>query len=328
MRYRKLGSTGFKVSEIGYGAWGIGEGEWKGSSEEKAFESLNLAIDNGVNFIDTALGYGEGKSEEIVGEAVRKRDERVYIGTKVPPKNDEYVPGPEVPVEEAYPKDWILEATEKSLENLGQDKIDFLQLHVWVDEWAKSDGWKEAVSELKDSGMISSFGLSLVFPFPEEEPNYPARAIGTGLIDACNVVYNIYEQEKPQENLFPLAEEEEVGVIAKSPLDEGALTGKITPETEFPEDDWRNWYFREDRKEEVYQRAQDLEWMIEEGEVESLPEGALRFGLSHSAVSTVIVGMRSPKHVEENVSTSDKGPLPKSYLERLEDHAWHHNYWA
>ena len=326
MRYRILGRTGFRVSEIGYGAWGIAGDWWKGGTDEEALTSLNLAIDLGVNFIDTALGYGEGHSERLIGQVVRSRSERVYVATKIPPKNFIFPAKPGTPLEEAFPKDWIIECTEKSLRNLGLERIDLQQFHVWLDEWADNDEWKEAVTKLKEQGKIAAFGLSLNFPFPPEEPDYPQKAIRTGLIDTCMAVYNIYEQG-PEEKLFPLAMEENVGIIARCPLDEGALTGKITPETVFPEDDWRNEYFRGDRKREVCERAQALRWLIH-GDVESLAEAALRFCLSHPAVSTVIVGMRRPEHARANARASDKGPLPKEDLERLKEHAWHHNFWV
>jgi aryl-alcohol dehydrogenase-like predicted oxidoreductase len=225
---------------------------------------------------------------------------------------------------EAYSKEWIIECTHQSLRNLGREQIDLQMLHVWMDEWAVRDEWKEAIVHLKAQGKVNAFGLSLVFPL--EDIHIPRGAIETGLVDACEVVYNIFQQE-PQEVLFPLAEEAAVGIIARCPLDEGALTGKITPETVFPEDDWRCDYFCDDRREKVHERVKDLEWLIH-GDVESLCEAALRFNLSHPAVSTVIVGMRRPEHVEANVLTSDRGPLPTEDLERLKEHAWPHNFWV
>jgi aryl-alcohol dehydrogenase-like predicted oxidoreductase len=196
--------------------------------------------------------------------------------------------------------------------------------HVWLDEWATHDEWKEAVVQLKSQGKIKSFGLSLVFPL--KDIHLPRQAVATGLVDACEVVYNIYQQD-PQAGLFPLAQAANVGIIARCPLDEGALTGKITPESTFPEGDWRNDYFRGDRKREVYERAQALQWLLH-GDVQSLPEAALRFCLSHPAVTTVIAGMRQPRHVQANAAASDKGPLPAEDLKRLKDHAWLHDYWS
>jgi len=323
MRYRTLGKTGFTVSEIGYGAWGIAGDWWKDCTEDSALCAMNLAIDHGVNFIDTALGYGGGYSEQLVGKVVRSRSERVYVATKMPPKNYGFPAKPGTPLKEAFPKEWIVECTEKSLKNLGLERIDLQQFHVWLDEWADQDEWKEAVLQLKRQGKIGAVGLSLNFPL---KPDYGALAIQTGLIDTCMVVYNIYEQV-PEEGLFPLALEKNVGIIVRCPLDEGALSGKITPDTQFPEGDWRCSYFRGDRKREVYERAQALQWLIH-GDVESLAEAALRFCLSHKAVSTVVVGMRKKENILANVRASDKGPLPPEDLVRLKDHAWPHDFWV
>lgn len=323
MRYRKLGKTGFEVSEIGYGAWGIGADWWKGCSDQECLAALSLAIDLGITFIDTAMGYGDGHSEQLIGQVLSERPERVYVATKIRPMNFNFAPKPGDSFEEAYSKEWIVECTERSLKNLGQEQLDLQMLHVWLDEWAVYEEWQEAVVQLKEQGKIKDFGLSLVFPL--EEAHIPRQAVATGQVAACQVVYNIYQQE-PQKELFPLAEQANVGIIVRCPLDEGALTGKITPEVTFPKEDWRNDYFRGDRKREVQERAEGLQWLIRD-DVESLPEAALRFCLSHPAVSTAIAGMRQSQHVKANVRAIDKGPLSEQDLERLKQHAWHHNYW-
>ena len=203
------------------------------------------------------------------------------------------------------------------------EQVDLQQFHVWLDEWADFDEWKEAVLALKQQGKIRAFGLSLNFPL---EPDYGAKAINSGLIDVCEVTYNIYEQE-PEKGLFPLALEKNIGIIAKSPLDEGSLSGKITPETIFPEGGFLDGYFRGDRRREVWERAQALKFLLHDPR-ESLAEAALRFCLSHPAVGSVIAGMRKPEHVVMNVAASDKGPLPIEVLEQLKGHAWPHNFWV
>jgi aryl-alcohol dehydrogenase-like predicted oxidoreductase len=322
MRYRTLGKTGFRISEIGYGSWGCGGDWWKDACDQDSLNSINIAIDNGVNFIDTALGYGGGHSEEIVGQAVRGRREKIFIASKIPPQNYNFVPAPGAPY--PFPASWIIECTEKSLKNLGVERIDLQQFHVWLDEWAGVDEWKEAVSKLKQQGKIAAFGLSLVFPL--EDWHVPRKAIATGLVDSCQTVFNIFQQEAT-EKLFPLTKRENVGVIVRCPLDEGALTGKITPACSFPEGDWRNNYFAGERKAEVAKRVEALQWLIA-GDVASLPEAALRYCLSWDAVTTVIVGMRNVKHARSNAVASDKGPLPPAALERLKQHAWPHNFWA
>jgi aryl-alcohol dehydrogenase-like predicted oxidoreductase len=325
MRYRKLGTAGFEVSEIGYGGWCIGGDWWKGSSDQDALDSMNLAIDLGVTYIDTAIGYGEGHSERLIGQVLSGRSEEVHVGTKIRPQNFNFTPGPGDAVEEAFPSDWIVECTEQSLRNLGVERLDLQMLHVWLDEWADRDEWKETVERLKQQGKIRAFGLSLVFPLTDA--HIPSRGIETGLVDACQVVHNIYQQEA-EDRLFPLVERANVGVIARCPLDEGALSGKLTPETCFPEGDWRNDYFQGDRLQECCERAGQLDWLVEEGETASLPEAALRYTLSHRAVSTVIVGMRKLRHVRSNVAASDNGPLSEGALKRLKEHAWHHNFWV
>ena len=325
MKYRKLGKAGFRVSEVGYGGWCIGGDWWKGSCDQDAFDSINMALDLGVTFIDTALGYGDGHSERLIGQVLADRPEDVRVGTKIRPQNFNFGPSPGDPINEAFPVEWITECTETSLKNLGVEQLDLQMFHVWLDEWAEQDEWKEAVVKLKDQGKIKAFGLSLVFPLTEA--HVPRGAIETGLVDACQVVYNIYQQE-PEEMLFPLVEEHDVGIIARCPLDEGALTGKITPDTCFPEEDWRNDYFCGERREEVMERAEALGWLVDQGEADSLPEAALRFLLSQSAVSTVIVGMRNTKHVRANAAASDKGPLSDEALEQLKEHAWSHNFWV
>jgi aryl-alcohol dehydrogenase-like predicted oxidoreductase len=324
VHYRTLGKTEFQVSDIAFGAWGIGADWWKGSNDEEAIAALNLAIDLGVNLVDTAMGYGGGHSERLIGQVVQRRPERVVVGTKIRPMNFNFSPKPGDSFQEAYSKDWIIECTEQSLKNLQQERIDLQMLHVWLDEWAAYDEWKEAVARLKQQGKIASFGLSLVFPL--EQAHVPRAAIASGLVDACEVVYNIYQQEASEE-LFPLAQQANIGIMVRCPLDEGALTGKITPDSTFPPDDWRNNYFCGERRREAYEHAQALESAIDE-ECGSLCEAALRFCLSHPAVSTVLVGMRRPEHVRDNVRVSDKGPLPAEDLELLKDHAWPHNFWV
>ena len=324
MQYRMLGKAGIEVSVIGYGAWGIGGDWWKDSTDEDALSSMNQAIDLGVTFIDTAMGYGDGHSEQLIGQVLRQRSERVYVATKVRPMNYNFSPKSGDSFAEAYTKEWIVDNTEQSLRNLGQEQLDLQMLHVWLDEWADHDEWKDAVVQLKEQGKVRSFGLSLVFPL--EDIHVPQKAIDTDLIDVCQVVYNIYQQE-PQEALFPLAQEHNVGVVARCPLDEGCLAGKITLETTFPEEDWRNDYFGGERKGQVIERAQTLDWLLGD-DVESLAEAALRFCWSHPAVSSVIAGMRQSEHVKSNVLAADKGPLPQEILERLRKHAWPHNFWV
>jgi aryl-alcohol dehydrogenase-like predicted oxidoreductase len=321
MRYRALGRTGFLVSEIGYGAWGIGGSMWIGARDEESLAALRRAFELGVNFVDTALAYGDGHSEELVGRAVREHGGRIYIATKVPPKNHLWPARPGIGIEQVFPYDHIIRSTEQSLRNLKRETIDLQQLHVWNPEWIDRDDWRRAADDLKLSGKIRAFGISI----NDHEPDSALEVLKTGLIDAVQVIYNIFDQS-PEENLFPLCLALNVGVLARVPLDEGGLTGAITPETRFPPGDWRERYFRGDRKRQVAERVAALRQELE-GVEGTLAEIALRFCLSHSAVSSVIPGMRRRETVESSCRASRLGPLEPGVLERLKRHAWRRNFY-
>jgi aryl-alcohol dehydrogenase-like predicted oxidoreductase len=252
---------------------------------------------------------------------VRESGRDVVIATKVPPKDRVWPAQKGSKLADVFPKDYVLECTDRSLDNLGVERLDVQQFHVWDDAWAQEDEWRETVAELKRSGRVRAFGLSI----NDHEPDNALAALETGLVDSVQVIYNIFDQT-PAERLFPACERLGVGVIVRVPLDEGGLTGAITPETTFEAGDWRERYFRGERKREVYERAQALEFLLHDG-VASLAEAALRFTLSHPAVSTVIPGMRSPGRVEQNVAVSDGKPLPPEDLEKLRAHAWPRNFY-
>jgi aryl-alcohol dehydrogenase-like predicted oxidoreductase len=315
MQYRKLGRTGIEVSEVGYGAWGIGGKQWLGGADDEATRALNLAIDQGLNFIDTALAYGDGHSERLVGEVMRARKERIFVATKVPPKNREW-PAREVPVHDVFPYDYIIECTEQSLRNLGVDRIDIQQLHVWHDAWAHRNEWLDALMKLREDGKVRYFGLSL----NDYQPSNAIEVLKLGYIDTVQVIYNSFEQA-PEAELFPVCQELGVGVIARVPFDEGGLTGAITPTTVFPENDFRNWFFRGERKQKVFERVEKLKTLLGT-EAATLAELALRFTLQHDAVGTVIPGMRTTKHVTANISCSDGRKLSAELLARLREFAW------
>jgi aryl-alcohol dehydrogenase-like predicted oxidoreductase len=321
MRYRMLGRTGFSVSEIGFGAWGIGGKMWLGARDEESLAALRRAFELGLNFIDTALAYGDGHSERLVGRAVREHGGKIYVATKVPPKNYLWPARPGIGIEEVFPYDYIVRSTEQSLRNLGLDTIDLQQLHVWNPEWIDRDDWRRAADDLKLSGKVRAFGISI----NDHEPDSALDVLKTGLIDTVQVIYNIFDQS-PEENLFPLCLALNVGVIARVPLDEGGLTGAITPETKFPPGDWRELYFKGDRKRQVAERVAALRRDLE-GVEGTLAEIALRFCLSHPAVSTVIPGMRRRETVESSCRASDLGPLPQAVREKLKRHAWKRNFY-
>lgn len=322
MNYRKLGRTGLEVSEIGYGAWGIAGDAWLGAKDEESLKALNRAVDLGLNFIDTALAYGEGHSERLVGKVVAERDETIYVATKIPPKNLQWPAPAGLHPDEVFPGDYVRECTEQSLKNLGLEALDVQQFHVWQDEWLGEGDWQQAVEELKAEGKIRSFGVSI----NDHQPANAVRLIETGLVDTVQVIYNVFDQS-PEDELFPACEEHGVGVIVRVPFDEGALTGNITPETTFDEGDFRNHYFRDDRKQEVQERVRAIVSELGASEDE-IAEIALRYILSHPAVSTVIPGMRSVRNVERNMRVGDGQGLPEDRVRSLKNHRWVRNFYA
>jgi aryl-alcohol dehydrogenase-like predicted oxidoreductase len=320
MQYRKLGRTNFQVSDIGYGAWGIGGKQWLGGTDDESLVALHRAIDLGVNLIDTALAYGDGHSEQLVGEAVRAAGQKIYVATKVPPKNGIWPATASTPIADVFPYDYIVSSAEESLRNLKLPTIDLLQLHVWTDAWVEREEWRRAFEDLKRDGKVRSTGISAT----EHDPDSVLLAMRTGLVDAVQVIYNIFDQT-PEVNLLPLAGEMNIGILARVPLDEGALSGAMTAGTTFPPGDFREFYFKGDRKKQVVQHVQALQRDLGEGV--SLPDTALRFCLSQPAVSSVIPGMRTRRHVESNTALSDLGPLHATTLAMLRRHAWDRNFY-
>ena len=322
MRNRKLGRTGFEVSELGYGAWGIGGKQWQGGTDDESIRALHRAIELGLNFIDTALAYGGGHSERLVGGVLRETKQRIYVATKVPPKNQLWPARPGISIDKVFPYDYIMRCTEKSLRNLQVETIDLQQLHVWNSEWINDDDWRRAFEDLKKSGKVRAVGVSI----NDHQPDSAIELINTDLIDTVQVIYNVFDQT-PEQSLFPVAREKNIGVIARVPFDEGSLTGAIKEDTVFEPDEFRSFYFRGDRKKEVVTHVLELQKEIE-GLEDTLASVALRFCLSDPAVSTVIPGMRRVRNVEVNVAAVDKGPLDGLLKQKLKRHAWVKNYYS
>ena len=314
MKYRKFGKTPWSVSEVGYGMWGMAG--WTGSDDQQSENSLDLAVELGCNFFDTAWAYGEGKSEKLLGELLQRHpDQKLYIATKVPPKNRTWPSQRDFSLDEVFPYDYILEYAEKSLTNLGVETLDLLQFHVWEDHWAERDEWKRAAEHLRQSGKVQALGISI----NRWEPNNGLETLKTGLIDGVQVIYNIFDQA-PEDQLFPLCEELGIGMIARVPFDEGTLTGNIAKDTTFPEDDWRSTYFVPENLKSSVEHAEAVKAVLPNNL--SLPEVALKFILHHPAVSTVIPGMRKAAHVRANLGCSEGSPLPDSLLSELKNHRW------
>ncbi len=316
MKYRPFGKTGVNVSEIGYGAWGIGGAMWQGATDGESMRALHKAIDLGVNFIDTALVYGDGHSEGLVGRLVKERKERIYVATKVPPKNGQWLAKKGVSRSETFPYAYIIKKTEQSLTNLNLDVVDIQQFHVWDDGWTDQAEWFDAISKLKNEGKIRHFGVSI----NDHQSENSLRLAATGKVDTFQVIYNIFDQS-PEDKLFPFCQEKNIGVIVRVPLDEGGLTGSITSDTVFPAGDFRNNYFKGDRKQQIIERVSKV-MQVSSGEARNIAELALRFTLSNPAVSTVIPGMRSMKNVETNCGLSDGRLLSAKLLSELKNHRW------
>ena len=314
MRYRTFGGTGWEVSELGYGMWGMAA--WSGRDDEESRQSLDLAVQLGCNFFDTAWAYGEGHSERLLGELVRRHpDTRLYVATKIPPKNRQWPARASYALDDVFPPDHIREYAEKSLKNLDGAGIDLLQFHVWSDRWADDPSWQRAVDALKTEGLVRAVGISI----NRWQPTNVLRALDTGLIEAVQVVYNVFDQS-PEDDLFPACREKNIAVIARVPFDEGSLTGTLTADSRWPEGDFRNVYFRPENLIPTLERVERLKPVVPQGM--TLPELALRHILANPDVSTVIPGMRKAAHVRQNLAVSDGRALPGELMDELQRHRW------
>lgn len=314
MKFRKFGRTNWQVSEIGYGMWGMGG--WTGSDDEQSLRALQQAVDLGCNFFDTAWGYGEGKSEGLLGELIRSnRSKKLYTATKIPPKNFKWPSKREYTLDDCFPPEHIEKYVGMSLENADLRSFDLMQLHTWEDSWLQDDRWYVKMSDLKDQGMFAAIGISI----NRWEPWNGVKAVESGLIDAIQVIYNIFDQN-PEDELFPACREHDVAVIARVPFDEGTLTGKLTKESKWPEGDWRNTYFVPENLNSSVEHANLLKPLVPDGM--TMAEMALRFILGEPTVSTIIPGMRKPEHVEMNMAASDAGLLEPSLTQELKKHRW------
>jgi len=313
MKYRRLGRTGFEVSEIAHGLWGMSG--WSGSDDRQSLDALQLAVDLGCNFFDTAWAYGEGKSDGLLGKILAaNRGKRLYAASKIPPLNGKWPASQKDKYRDVFPSEHVFKYAKLIRDKLGVDSIDLLQFHVWDDSWAAEPEFRETVEKLKSDGWIRFFGLSL----NRWQPENGIKTLRTGLVDVVQVIYNIFDQS-PEDKLFPVCRELNIGVIARVPLDEGSLGGNMT-ETKFPESDWRSKYFGPDNLKKTLARVDKLKSVLPKNM--SLPEAALRFIVSNPTVSTTIVGMRKPDHVRQNIAVSDAGPLDIDLLRTLKKHRW------
>jgi aryl-alcohol dehydrogenase-like predicted oxidoreductase len=321
MKYRRFGRLNWEVSEMGYGMWGMAS--WSNSNDDESLQSLQAAVDQGCNFFDTAYAYGDGRSENLLGQIVRSNsNKRLYTATKIPPKNLQWPAAAESTLKESYPPDHVEEYVHRSLENASFDRFDLIQFHTWNDEWMRDDRWFYKVDDLRSQKLIQGIGISI----NRWEPWNALRAVKSGQIDSVQVIYNIFDQN-PEDELFPACREMNVAVIARVPFDEGTLTGTLTKESQWPEGDWRNTYFVPENLIPSVEKADEIkkvldEWNRERSTNISMPELALRFILSNNDVATIIPGMRKLRHVESNIAASDDGPLDKELLKKLRQFRW------
>jgi aryl-alcohol dehydrogenase-like predicted oxidoreductase len=314
MKYRKFGRVGWQVSEIGCGMWGMGS--WSGSDDADSLAALQRAVDVGCNFFDTALAYGEGRSERLLGEIVRANPQRrLYTATKIPPKNQTWPSRREFRLEDCFPPDHIEDCVHQSLNNSALESFDLIQFHVWEDAWVDDDRWALAIDRLRQQNLIRAVGISI----NRWEPWNGVRTVRSGLIDSVQVIYNIFDQN-PEDELLPACREMDVAVIARVPFDEGTLTGTLTRESHWPEGDWRNTYFVAENLKASVERADRLKPLVPAGM--TMAEMALRFILNNPIISTTIPGMRKLAHVESNLNASDAGSLPDELYQQVRRHRW------
>jgi aryl-alcohol dehydrogenase-like predicted oxidoreductase len=314
MKYRRFGRTGWMVSEVGYGMWGMGG--WKDSDDSESLASLQLAVDLGCNFFDTAWGYGAGHSEGLLGQIVRSNPgKKLYTATKIPPKNSIWPSRREFTLDDCFPPEHIEQYVHKSLKNAGLDSFDLMQFHVWEDSWVEDERWVKKMEELRRQGLFQAVGISI----NRWEPWNGVKTVRSGLVDAVQVIYNIFDQS-PEDELFPACREKDVAVIARVPFDEGSLTGTLTLDSKWPEGDWRNTYFVPENLKSSLEHVERLKPLLPAGM--SLPEMAMRFILNNPEVGTIIPGMRKQRHVQVNTACSEAGPLPEALHRQLRSHRW------
>ena len=323
MQYRTLGKTGLHVSAIGVGTWAWG-GMWGPRNDRAATETLRAAVELGANFVDTALVYGDGHSERLIGAAMKRLGNyEIAVATKIPPKNFGWPAQSHTPLKDAFPAKWIVACTERSLKHLGVECLDLQQFHVWTDAWLQETEWRDAIDRLKMDGKIKHFGVSI----NDHASDSTLKLVQSGLVETIQVIYNLFDQT-PAERLLPLCQHSNVGVIGRVPFDEGGLTGALTRTTTFHRSDWRRRYFAGEKLSQTVERAERLKTLLVRGETTTLAQAALRFVLSHPAVSTVIPGMRSAAHVGENLAVAGQPPYDGEMLRTLQQHAWPRNFYT
>ncbi len=322
MKQRAFGKTGVTVSEIGFGGWAIG-GSWGAQAEGDSIAALQRALDLGVNFIDTAAGYGNGRSERIIASVLeaRKARDSVIVATKTPPAPGVWPPSPHCKADERYSESFLRANVEERCRMLGVSRVDLLQLHTWTRAWNRDPRPLAALRKMQSEGLIRWIGVST----PEHDQNCVVDLIRGGWVDSVQLIYNIFEQE-PAAELLDVAQEHGVAVIVRVPFDEGSLTGKFTENTTFGDGDFRRNFFAGDRLARVVRRVEAVREDLRSTDF-TLPQVALKFVLAHPAVCTVIPGMRNATQAALNCSVSELRDLSPDLLARLRRHNWRRSFW-
>ncbi len=305
MKYRVLGKTGLKVSEVGFGAWAIGgnaHGNSYGPTDDKlSLATIGKALELGCNFFDTADVYGHGHSEELLGQALRGCRSEVIIATKA--GGDFYHGTPRM----NFNSDYLEFALGKSCERLGTDYVDLYQLHNPPVQLIKDDRIFKILDRLKASGKIRHYGISI------HDPQEGLLAMRAGELGAIQVAFNILRQEAKNQ-LFREATKNNVGIIAREPLANGFLGGKLKAESTFPKGDIRH-NFPPDYISQLTLAADQLRFL--ESNTRTLAQAALRFILDHKDISTVIPGAKTPDQVDEDFASSESPQLTGEELLRI-----------
>jgi aryl-alcohol dehydrogenase-like predicted oxidoreductase len=325
MHYRKLGKTNLNVSEVSLGAWQIGEG-WGNVSDEDAIQTLHAALDHGVNFIDTADVYGDGRSERFIAQVLADRKEEVHVATKAGRRLNPHVAA-------GFTRENLTAFIERSLRNLRRETLDLVQLHCPPTEVYYRPEVFQVLDGLKEAGKIRSYGVSV------EKVEEALKATEYPGVASVQIIFNIFRQ-RPAELFFPIAQKRDVAILVRLPLSSGLLSGKITKDTKFASDDHRNY----NRYGEKFDRGEtfsgiDLDVALAAVEQirQLLPDGvsmanfALRWILDHPAVSCVIPGARNARQISENVraaelpslSAGQMAAISKIYQEQIKEHVHH-----
>lgn len=327
MKYRIFGKTGWKVSEIGFGGWQLGD-NFGALDEKEALNTLWHAWEQGINFVDTAQMYGNGKSEERIGKALKQwKGNHIYIASKVQPTAWPKPSDPDPDIEGLYRPDYLREQCEASLQRLGVEAIDLYQLHGWFPSGVQHTEWYEGLRQLKEEGKIREIGVSIRDYRPEDGIDIAQ----TGKIASEQVVFNLFEQ-RPVEQLLPVCHEHEVAFIARVPFDESALVGNWTAHTydSWENNDVRKVYFKGERFRKTLDKVEALKETVKahagDRRYGMLAEVALRFCLSHPEVNVVIPGMKNKEEVNKNIAVSDGEILSDSLLQALKKFRWPRNY--